>query len=71
MQELLCHSDVSTTSLPALRVTPEFFVEGRKGILDPLEIVSVPLDALGPCVASLAAEGEAMVAALYEVLSRA
>lgn len=41
------------------------------GILDPLEIVSVPLDALGPCVASLAAEGEAMVAALYEVLSRA
>lgn len=52
-------------------MTPEFFVEGRKGILDPLEIVSVPLDALGPCVASLAAEGEAMVAALYEVLSRA
>jgi toxin CcdB len=58
-------------SLPASRVTPEFFVEGRKVILNPLEIVSVPLDALGPCVASLANEGEAIVAALDEVFSRA
>lgn len=58
-------------SLPASRVTPVFSVEGREVILNPLEIVSVPLDALGPCVASLAGEGDVIVAALDEVFSRA
>lgn len=56
--------------LPASRVMPVFSVEGRKVILNPLEIVSVPLDALGQRVASLTAESEAIIAALDEVFSR-
>lgn len=58
-------------SLPASRVTQVFSVEGREVILNPLEIVSVPLDALWLRVVSLAAEGDAIVAALAEVFWRA
>lgn len=58
-------------ALPASPVNPAFMIEGRRVVLNPLEIVSVPLEALGPQVASLAAEGDAIVAALDEVFSRA
>jgi toxin CcdB len=45
-------------------------VEGRRVVLNPLDIVAVSLDALGPKVASLADEGDCVVAALDEVFSR-
>jgi len=57
--------------LPASPVNPVFTVEGRRGVLNPLDIVSLSLDALGPQVASLAEEGDSVVAALDEVFSRA
>jgi len=57
--------------LPASPVNPAFTVEGRRVVLNPLEIVSVSLDALGPLVASLVEEGDSVVAALDEVFSRA
>lgn len=53
------------------RFNPTFRVCGVKVVLHPLEIVSVPLDRLGPPVGSLAGEGEAIVGALDELLSRA
>lgn len=57
--------------LPASPVNPSFTVEGRRVVLNPLDIVSVSLEALGPKVASLAKEGDSVVAALDEVFSRA
>jgi toxin CcdB len=57
--------------LPASPVNPSFTVEGRRVVLNPLDIVSVPLDALGPKVGSLVEEGDSVVAALDEVFSRA
>jgi len=57
--------------LPASPLNPAFTVEGRRVVLNPLDIVSVSLDALGPKVASLAEDGDSVVAALDEVFSRA
>lgn len=56
--------------LPSSPVNPFFTVEGRRVVLNPLDIVSVSLDALGPKVGSLAEEGDSVVAALDEVFSR-
>jgi toxin CcdB len=50
---------------------PTFHIEGIKLMLNPLEIVSVPADSLGPVVESLADQGQAIVAALDELFSRA
>ena len=47
--------------LPASSVNPVFDVEGRPVVLNPLEIVSIPLDALGEHVGSLAAQGDVVV----------
>jgi toxin CcdB len=57
--------------LPASSVNPVFEVEGRPVVLNPLEIVSIPLGALGEHVGSLAAQGDVVVAALDELFSRA
>jgi len=57
--------------LPASAVNPAFTVDGRRVVLNPLDIVSVSLEALGPWVVSLAEEGDSVVAALDEVFSRA
>ena len=57
--------------LPDSPVNPFFTVEGRRVVLNPLEIVSVSLEALGPKVGSLVEEGDSVVAALDEVFSRA
>lgn len=56
---------------PASGVTPTFTVAGIKVILNPLELTSVAIDALGERVGSLADKGDAIVAALDEVFSRA
>jgi toxin CcdB len=60
----------SEVNLPTSPVNPSFTVEGRRVVLNPLDIVSVSLEALGPKVASLAEEGDSVVAALDEVFSR-
>lgn len=53
------------------RINPEFRIGRTAVVLHPLEIVSVAADRLGKKVGSLEAEGERIVAALDEVLSRA
>jgi toxin CcdB len=50
---------------------PSFTIRGAKVVLHPLEIVSIPLDRLGARVASLAGSGQAIIAALDELLTRA
>ncbi|MDI6749584.1 MAG: CcdB family protein [Pseudomonadota bacterium] len=58
-------------SLPVSPINPAFCIEGREVILNPLEIVSIPVEALGERVASLATQGDAIIAALDELFSRA
>lgn len=60
-----------TTQLPASALNPIFTIEGTRVILNPLEIVSIPTDILGERVTSLADEGDTIIAALDELLSRA
>lgn len=50
---------------------PSFKVKGIKVALDPLDMVAVPVEKLGPVVESLADEGQAIIAALDELFSRA
>lgn len=57
--------------IPYSDVTPVFTVQGKKLVLNPFEMVSVPAKQLGTAVASLASEGEAIIKALDEVFSRA
>jgi toxin CcdB len=53
------------------RFNPTFTVRSTAVVLHPLEIVSVPVDKLGVRVGSLASEGDRIVGALDELLSRA
>lgn|SRR5690554_6456428 len=62
-------SAIGTTQFPAFN--PVFRIDSIKVVLHPLEIVSVPLKRLGPPVASLADEGQAIINALDELFSRA
>ena len=57
--------------LPSSAVNPVFEVEGLSVVLNPLEIVSVPVEALGECVGTLASERDAVITALDELFSRA
>lgn len=57
--------------IPYSDATPNVTIEGQRLLLNPFEMVSVAADKLGPRVASLADSGDAIVAALDEVLSRA
>jgi toxin CcdB len=50
---------------------PTFRIRGVAVVLHPLEIVSAPLDQLGDVVASLTEDGQSIVAALDEMLTRA
>jgi toxin CcdB len=50
---------------------PTFRIRGVTVVLHPLDIVSVPVDQLGEVVGSLGKEGQAIVAALDELLTRA
>jgi|SRR4051812_32473036 toxin CcdB len=52
------------------RLNPSFTVKGTSVVLNPLEIVSVPLEKLGKPVASLASHGAKISDALDELLSR-
>lgn len=57
--------------LPDLALNPAFRVAGVDVVLHPLEIVSVACDQLGVPVGSLADEGDRIVAALDDLLTRA
>jgi len=50
---------------------PIFKIRGTPVVLHPLEIVSVPLQQLGDVVESLSEEGQQIIAALDQLLSRA
>lgn len=58
-------------SLPASPVNPVFEIEGAEVVLNPLEIVSIPVEALGERVATLKDAGDTIIAALDELFSRA
>lgn len=57
--------------IPFAGFNPVFRVGGRKVVLHPLEMVSIPLDRLGAPVASLSQESAAIIGALDELFSRA
>jgi toxin CcdB len=50
---------------------PTFKVRGTPVVLHPLEIVSIPIEQLGELAGSLSEEGQQIIAALDELLSRA
>jgi toxin CcdB len=58
-------------SVSLARLNPTFEVEGTSVVLHPLEIVSVARNKLGPFVQSLADEGQQIIDALDEVITRA
>jgi toxin CcdB len=66
---------VLRSSLPAgakvagTRLNPVFKIKGQMLVLHPLDMVSVAINQLGPCVASLADQGQAIADALDELLT--
>jgi hypothetical protein len=52
------------------RLNPGFTILGQAVILDPLQIVSVDRQMLGPVIASLADQGDAIVAAIDIVITQ-
>jgi len=52
------------------RFNPTFRIKGQSVVLHPLEMVSVANDNLGEVVGTLAEEGDAIIAALDELLTR-
>lgn len=60
------HADIPRSAL-----NPVFTVAGIEVMLNPLEIVSVSIDALGERLGSLSEAGDTIVAALDEVFTRA
>lgn len=67
---------VLRTALPAgskvvgTRLNPVFKIQGRSLVLHPLDMVSVAMDQLGPCVGNLTDHGQAVSDALDELLTR-
>jgi toxin CcdB len=62
---------VEINQIPNLRLNPTFKVKNVAVVLHPLEIVSVANENLGERVGSLAQEGDAIIAALDELITRA
>ena len=56
---------------PFATFNPAFRINGTRVVLHPLDIVSVPADRLGPPVATLSDESQAILGALDELFSRA
>ena len=52
------------------RLNPTFRIKGQSVVLHPLEIVSVANENLGDFIQSLQDEGDAIIAALDEMLTR-
>jgi toxin CcdB len=59
------------TQIPNRRLNPSFKIKGVALVLHPLEIVSVAREHLGERVGSLTEEGDAIVAAMDEMFTRA
>ncbi len=57
--------------LPNQRLNPSFKIKNVTVVLHPLEIVSIVNEQLGEHVGSLATEGDAIIAALDELFTRA
>ncbi|HEX5207512.1 MAG TPA: CcdB family protein [Steroidobacteraceae bacterium] len=57
--------------IPNPRLNPTFRVKGVAVVLHPMEIVSVAKEHLGERVGSLAEDGDAIIAALDELFTRA
>jgi toxin CcdB len=51
-------------------MNPVFDINGQTLVLHPLDMVSVAMDRLGPCVGNLSAQGQAIADALDELLTR-
>jgi toxin CcdB len=66
---LVRSSEMGRIAYPAFN--PTFSVNGIAVALDPLDMVAVPLEKLGPPVDSLADHGQAIINALDELFSRA
>lgn len=56
--------------LAGTRLNPVFKIKSETLVLHPLDMVSVALNQLGPCVGSLAEQGQAIADALDELLTR-
>ena len=52
------------------RLNPTFRIKGQSVVLHPLEIVSVAKESLGELIQSLEEDGDAIIAALDEILTR-
>jgi toxin CcdB len=52
------------------RMNPVFKIKGQTLVLHPLDMVSVANDQLGPCVGTLADQGQVIADALDELLTR-
>lgn len=61
----------NASSLAGSPLNPVFMVEGIEVVLHPLEIVSVATDQLGEKIATLEQEGDRIIAAMDELLTRA
>lgn len=62
-------SELGSSAHP--RLNPKFKVKGTMVALHPLQVVSVPKQALGELIDSLAADADRIIAAMDELLSRA
>jgi toxin CcdB len=60
----------SIGKVPNPRFNPAFRIKGQSVVLHPLEIVSVAIENLGELVDSLKEDGEKIIAALDELLTR-
>ena len=61
----------SAAPSPDPRLNPEFEIEGRKVVLNPLHIVSVAVDRLGHRVVSVKNDGDRIIAAIDLLVTRA
>jgi toxin CcdB len=66
---LVKKSYIDRITLP--RFNPTFIIEGTPVVIHPLEIVSVATDKLGKVVHSLAKDGQQIIDALDELITRA
>jgi len=68
----LVRRNALATNTPTVgaRMNPVFTVDATEVVLHPLDMVSVPVDQLGECIGSLAAQGQRIADALDELLTR-
>lgn len=57
-------------AMTGTRMNPVFKIKGKTVVLHPLDMVSVALNQLGPCVGNLAEQGQQIADALDELLTR-